>query len=153
MVLFADDTTVSAIGSNYIEVERIIVKDLEVVNEWLAHNKLIVNWLKNKHMVLGSDSNGGSSPLSINNHLIDLVDNVKLLGVEIDSQLKQIKAICSKVNRKAFILSRRFYLFNRDFKTILFKLFILPHFDYCSTLFCFNNCSILSKCYSADLLD
>ena len=98
-------------------------------------------------MVLGSDSNCISLPLWIKNHRSI---NVKLFGVEIDSQLKldkQIRDICSKLNRKAFILSWPFYLFNPDFKSILFKLFIFPNFDYCSTLFYFNNCSILSKFY------
>ena len=144
MVLFADDTTISAIGSSFDEVKLIIIKDLECINEWLAHNRLIVNWSKTNHMVLGSNMDDDLPTLSISNHVI----------VEIDSNLKldkHINAICSKVNKKAFILSRRFYLFNLDFRSILFKLFIMPHFDYCSSLFCFNNCSTLYKCYIKNL--
>ena len=33
------------------------------------------------------------------------------------------------------MLSRNLYLFSMDFCSILFKLFILPFFDYCSSLF------------------
>ena len=33
------------------------------------------------------------------------------------------------------MLSRNLYLFSMDFRSILFKLFILPFFDYCSSIF------------------
>ena len=43
--------------------------------------------------------------------------------------------LCKKINVKLFILSRCAHLFNLNFKTVLFKLFIQSHFDYCSTVF------------------
>ena len=41
-------------------------------------------------------------------------------------------------------------MFSSNFRTILFKLFIMPNFEYCSTLFSHNgNNSILTKLYKA----
>lgn len=107
-------------------------------------------------MVIGSTTKEASL-LAINGNTLERLDSVKLLGVEIDSQLKfdkHINAVCSKVNKKAYLISRRFFLFDRNFRNILFKLFILPHFEYCSSLF-YNTYSsitnILYKCFKKNL--
>ena len=66
------------------------------------------------------------------------VSDVKLLGVHFDSKLDfniHCNNICKKVNTKLFRLKKHSFLFTNDFKIILFKLFILPIFDYCSSLF------------------
>lgn len=95
--------------------------------------------------------------LTVNNANIERVEQVRLLGVEVDSQLKfdkNVDKVCAKVNQKAFLISRKFFLFDSNFKTILFKLFLLPHFDYCSTLFTFTSASNLNKlnrCYYKNL--
>jgi hypothetical protein len=63
--------------------------------------------------------------------------------VTIDNKLKfDIHTIdlCEKVCFKFRILSICAFLFDAEFKEILIKLFILPSYDYCSTLFYhFNN--------------
>ena len=43
--------------------------------------------------------------------------------------------LCKKVSNKIRTLNRCAFLFEAEFKIILFKLFILPSYDYCSTLF------------------
>ena len=46
-----------------------------------------------------------------------------------------ISLLCNRVNCKIRLLSRSLYLFSMDFRSTLFKLFIQPFFDYCSSLF------------------
>ena len=58
-------------------------------------------------------------------------------GVIIDDELKfdkQVTNTCIKANYKSKLISKSFYLFNIKFRTSLFKIFIIPYFDYCSTL-------------------
>jgi hypothetical protein len=48
---------------------------------------------------------------------------------------RHTKDLCKIVNYKIRTLNRFAFLFEAEFKIILFKLFILPSYDYCSTLF------------------
>jgi hypothetical protein len=69
---------------------------------------------------------------------IPYVEKTKLLGVIIDNKLKfdlHTIDICKKVSYKIRTFNRCAFLFEAEFKIILFKLFILPSYDYCSTLF------------------
>ena len=69
---------------------------------------------------------------------IPYVEQTKLLGVIIDEKLIfDIHTIdfCQKVSFKIRTLSMCAFLFNAEFKEILFKLFILLSYDFCSTLF------------------
>ena len=125
--LFADDTTIS-FSSN--------------VDCWLKHNKLIINHSKTNAMFFTNNTRevNGSPPLNIilNNQNILYVSKIKVLGVIIDNLLKfdlHTIAICHKVNFKVRTLKKCAFMFGIKFKVILFKMFILSSFEYCSTLF------------------
>ncbi len=65
------------------------------------------------------------------------VKEARLLSVIIDTGLgfkPHIDTVCKKVNIKTHLLSRS-GLFPKDFELTFFKLFIIPHFDYCFTIF------------------
>ena len=69
---------------------------------------------------------------------IPFVTSFKLLGVIVDNKLKfdlHTISICRKVCFKIHTLQKCAYLFDLNFRIILFKLFIQSSFDYCSTLF------------------
>ena len=95
--------------------------------------------------------------ITVGPNTLSQVQETKLLGVIIDQNLSfnsHVKQICSKVNRKAFLISRNFRLFSPKFRIILFKLFILPNFDYCSTLLIQSsslNMEKLRKCYKRNI--
>ena len=64
---------------------------------------------------------------------------LKLLGVTIDSKLNfetYASMIKNSVNRKLYSIKRLFYLC-QSVKLQFFKSFIMPHFDYCSTIYCY----------------
>ena len=155
LVLFADDTTITATGIDYDEAKDNIYDDLKLISDWLAHNRLTVNWSKTNFMVIGSADE--TNQLPIDDVIIERVKHTRLLGVEIDDELKfdrHITNICSKINRKAFVISRRFFLFNKKFKSTLFKLFLMPHFEYCSSIFALTtseNRTRLDKCFTKNI--
>ena len=68
---------------------------------------------------------------------IEVVEEFKLLGVTIDNKLsfkKHVANIRISVNKRLYSIKRLFFL-HFSVKLQFFKAFILPHFDYCSSLF------------------
>jgi len=82
---------------------------------------------------------------------LKVVEQFKLLGVTIDNKLNfetyasMIKKI---VNRKLYSIKRLFYLC-QSVKLQFFKIFIMPHFDYCSTIYCYFPKATLQKIYNS----
>ena len=73
--------------------------------------------------------------------------NMKLLGFIIDNKLtfnEYVESLVKLINKKLFAIKNIFYL---SFKTKLkfFKTFILPHFDYCASIFIYFNKTVLEK--------
>ena len=69
---------------------------------------------------------------------IPFVTKFTLLGVTLDQYLTfdlHTISICSKINWKISVLKKSSYLFDLKFRVILFKLFIISKYDYCSSLF------------------
>ena len=50
--LYADDTDISASTSNLKYIEKLINEDLDNINKWLIANKLSLNVIKTKYMIL-----------------------------------------------------------------------------------------------------
>lgn len=140
ILLFADDTTISLGGSGIDLVCKKITQDLNEINTWLNHNRLLLNIEKTQamHFKPKNKSNKNNPELKCNNLPIKFVDSAKLLGVIIDNKLRfdlHSISVCKKVNARTFLLTKSLYIFSLNFRPILFKLFILPNFDYCSTIF------------------
>ena len=130
VILFADDTTLSIEYEYIAKLKNIVDIDLVYISEWYMVNWLILNTSKTNAMILAS---------SINKFV--LLESVKLIGVFIDCRLNfsiHISELCEKINRKANILSRCFFMYSRHFRVTLFKLFIMSNFDYFSSLFLFT---------------
>jgi hypothetical protein len=145
LCLFADDSTLTSGNENHETLFKHVDEDLLLVNEWINFNRLLMNWSKTNGMALNVPKYSKlniASDFRFNDKIINLVSNVKLLGVHLDNKLDfriHCDTICKRVNSKLFCLNKHSYLFTEEFKIILFKLFILPIFDYCSVLFITTN--------------
>ena len=51
--MYADDTNLSVVGNNVLDIEQNLNQDLENVNEWLIANKLTLNQSKTEFMLIG----------------------------------------------------------------------------------------------------
>ena len=95
LTMYADDTSISYASKNIGELNTIINRDLDCLNKWLQGKKLSVNVVKTQAMVIGSqpnfkkiaDKRVDTPFFSIGDSAIDLVKNVKYLGVQLDSNL------------------------------------------------------------------
>jgi hypothetical protein len=85
--------------------------------------------------------------IKINDKVIQVVHEFKLLGVTIDDKLKFDKYV-SDVKKKVYCKLysiKRLYQLSFDVKLQFFKTFILPHFDYCLSLCIYMNNQTLTR--------
>ena len=86
--LFADDTVLSISESNSTELQSIVNRELEKVNEWLHFNKLSLNYSKTSYMIVSRKNNQLTDfDVKINDKTIMRTACVKYLGVFIDDKL------------------------------------------------------------------
>ena len=148
-ILFADDTTLFLADLSYTKLLSRFREYFKEVFVWINHNKLFLNWSKTKFMIINSKKAGARHPpnIEIENNLIEVVSDFKLLGCTIDDKLhfdKHVKNLKSSVCSKLFAIKNLFFL-SFDIKVHFFKTFLLPHFDYCSSLFVYLSNFLVNK--------
>ena len=146
-ILFADDTS---LYDSDTDLNKLISKfqiKFRQVKEWTDHNHLFINWSKTKIMCLSNSTKWLPSEIDLCGNRIEVVSNFKLLGCTIDNKLTfeyHIESVIKKVNSKLNLIKNIFFL-NEEIKVHFFKTFILPHFDYCSTLFIYFSKTLIDK--------
>lgn len=98
--LFADDTAVALADVN---VERAIVNmntEMGSLYEWLCGNKLKLNTIKTKYMIIGNKNTQNlQNKIYINGTEIERVTEIKYLGIMIDEKL-QFSKHCESMEKK-----------------------------------------------------
>jgi len=171
--LYADDTTMSSFGKHIDLIIKDLESDLFLVEEWLLHNRLLINWKKtqaihfsrsprSKDIALNNNPNVDLSQhkyINFNHKNIKFVRTFKLLGVIVDNRLNfedHTVSICKKVNSITGLLKKGSYLFTDKIKPTLFKLFIMNRFEYCGVtwLHSINQVCLdhLEKCFAKSIL-
>jgi len=77
--------------------------------------------------------------IMIQNKTINVIDQFKLLGI-----IPQVASLRIKINQRLFSIKKIFFIEN-SVKLKFFKTFILPYFDYCSTLLIYYPKSTIQK--------
>jgi len=102
-IVFYADAYYAAPSSS--ELNDVLNKELQVLHDWIACNKLVLNIPKTKSILIGSRHTLSCCPkldLKLNNVTIVQVESVELLGVMLDSRLSfsnHIYQIISKMGR------------------------------------------------------
>ena len=110
VVSYADDITILAIGTILKSLENRLNSYLESLNDWLTDRKLILSLPKSSTTVFTTWSREMSvkPDVKINNITLE-VENTKILGVTLDSQLnfgKHASKFCEKVQQRNNILKK-----------------------------------------------
>ena len=108
-----------------------------IVN-WYAINGLKANPEKFQAMILGKKTY--DFHFKIGNVEIDKETSINLLGVNLDNKLnfsKHISNICVRVHNQIQVIKRFRHILSSSTKARLYKAFIKPHFQYCSTIWHF----------------
>ncbi|KAJ8017557.1 hypothetical protein HOLleu_44948 [Holothuria leucospilota] len=141
--MYADDTTLSVSGGNINDIERKLTVDMAEITKWINKNKLALNVAKTKCMLLTSSQRrrfldrGGDLHIEINNTRIECVDKVKCLGVMIDKDLlfhEHVSSVSSNCLKKIGLLKKSSSLLDSHHLSMLYNAFILPHLNFCSTV-------------------
>jgi Reverse transcriptase (RNA-dependent DNA polymerase) len=146
--LFADDTLISYSGTCLLEICGRINVFLLKLEDWLKRNKLKLNVTKSKCMLLTSsptakakvmnDQNNMKAPIIMEKCHLEFVDEFKYLGVIIDQHLgmsKNVEYVAKKMSKKVGFLIRVGRYLSLSTRMLIYKSIVLPHIDYCSTLF------------------
>ena len=90
--MFADDTILLA-SSDYLNVEELkntLSREVSNVNEWVTNNKLPLNCSKTKTILIDGPrlrKMFRKLEIELNGSVLQQVQDVKLLGLELDEQL------------------------------------------------------------------
>ena len=145
-ILFADDTTLVEYDPC---LETLITKfktRFARLNTWIDQNKLFINWSKTKFMIVSNDVIKPNY-IMIGTTGVEVVDHFKLLGCTVDDKLtfsKHVDSLVKTIRQKLFAIKKIFFL-SYKIKLHFFKTFILPHFDYCASLFIYFSKTLLEK--------
>ena len=139
--LFADDGTVSVIGSDVQDINQQLNSILFDIVLWCKQNQMHLNLSKTHCMCVASRQKlahiDDKLNISIGGTVLSQVNSEKVLGVMIDNKLTwshHINHIISKVNSLLALLRRiKKYLDHRT-RVTFYNAYILPHFDFCCTI-------------------
>ena len=114
---------------------------------WCSFNKLDLNLKKTFIMFITNKRLKLPKIIQTNGSDIQVVTSVKILGIIIDNKLNFLE-YASKlrliITKKLFSIKRLFFLCTAV-KIQFFKSFILPYFDYCSSIFIYFPKTTLQK--------
>ena len=111
--LFADDTSLYKSNKDIDELIKDFNKSIQPLSEWCTFNRLDINWSKTFCMFITNKNIKKPKELLINGKTVKVVEDFKLLGVNLDSKLtfaKHTSMICLQINKKLFSIKRLFYL-------------------------------------------
>jgi len=143
--IFADDTTLSATGNSVEDVHSTLQSEINIVQSWCENNTMIPNAEKTKTMYISASNHAKAIPdqkLLLRNQQIENTCIEKLLGVHIDHNLNwkvQVENTLKKCNSLLYLLLRIRFFINVHVRKMFFNAYILPHLDYCCTIW--GNCS------------
>ena len=145
--LYADDTTIYHHGSDLDSLLSSFSAKLQHLLDWIKYNRMSINWSKTKVMFITKKHVEIPKTLNIDGNAVDVVNKFKLLGVVIDKDLSfkdHVDSLKIAVNRKLFSYKKLFFL-SFHTKVQFFKTFILPHFDYCLSLYIYFDKTLLDS--------
>ena len=113
--LYADDTTLTSCA-NFSSIDRLeqnLNSSIAEIAEWAVFNKLLINESKTKAILITAkrlpSKINYEMALTINGTKLEVVPSVKLLGLEIDSELSfnsHVEKLCTKLSQRIGILKK-----------------------------------------------
>ena len=133
--LYADDTTQYMADESPVVLQYVINKDMERLSTWLNVNYLQANGDKTQAMILGNSTY--HYDLEFDGTSIDIKEHLKILGVCLDNKLsykEHTNVMLKRVYAKIAALRRLKRLVPANTLLLLYRSFVLSHFDYCNSL-------------------
>lgn len=145
---FADDNTLIACEKNIEDTKTILEEEGKLAIKWFQSNQMKPNQDKFHYIQAGKIPDDSTNHISIQNNHITAENEVKILGVIIDTTLqykKQISEVCKKAGRQINALRRISPFLNNNAKLTAFRCFIRSHFNYSPLIWLGNSNTHLNK--------
>ena len=107
ILVFADDCSLLACGTDPTETAEQLNRDLSKISTWAQKWKVKFNPGKTKDLIFSNKSLNNSPPLIFNNDFIERISKHRHLGVYLSSNLDwtfQINDVCLRANKKLSVL-------------------------------------------------
>ena len=130
---YADDTTISYCAENSDDLINKLESCANIVTDWFIENGMKANPNKYQAIVFGNKTDAPVS-FNIKGNILKCINDVKLLGINIDSNLnfdEHIKSICTKASRQINAIMRLSNVLDVNVKESMYKTFIKSTFNYC----------------------
>ena len=145
---YADDNTLSKVDVSLDKVVGDLTKDANISIDWLTNNDMIANPSKFQAIFPTKLKNQQNISIQIKDKTISSSNEVEVLGLTIDENIKFEKYI-SKICQSASGQLHAIYRLNRYLKpetrTLVINSFILSNFSYCPLTWCFLSARQRSK--------
>jgi hypothetical protein len=132
-LIYADDTTLVATGSNSSETAEILNRDLSKISRWAKAWKVKFNASKSKDMIFSNQLLNNSLPVTLDDTVIDRVGRHKHLGVTLTPTLEwdtHLKNVIRQANLKMSILYKVKEL-SRATLALMYKMHVRSCIEYC----------------------
>ena len=142
--MHADDTSLCYQSSDIDQLNEAINNDLKQLDIWLQGNKLSLNVAKTNSMLVATkqkhnilNSRNDDLDLKIRDNDLEIIQETKYLGVQIDNSLnwkEHIKIVSTKVSRAIGFLKHAKTILGQETLKILYTGIVEPHFRYCCSV-------------------
>ena len=133
-LLYADDTAIFFEAQSQSELQKQIDNDLPKIVNWFNSNKLSINASKTYCQLYNNTTAVVDVNVSISNERIKFTDQIKYLGMYIDSDMKwrsHINHITSILSRNVGIIKKSSFFLKRKHLLLLYNSLFLPYINYC----------------------
>ena len=147
--LFADDDTLTCSDPSVLNLTNCLNEDLKNFQDWCIRNNMVVNVPKTKVMFIASRNAAirileKNLDLKLSDETIRITTKKQLLGIHIDNTLSWTAQVESTIKCSSLL-----HLLNRikcylpiPTRKLFFNSYILPHMDYCCTVWGNINCRL-----------
>ena len=145
---FADDNTITAVCDQLADLIKILEAEGELSVGWFRENEMVVNSDKFQAIILNRKETQAAQKLISDNKEIKTTNSIKLLGININDQLKfneHILILCSTAAMQLNALSRLQKYMGKSEKEAIINNFILSNFNYCPLVWHFSSCEPIKK--------
>ena len=137
VTLFADDTFLSMESHNFARLQMDVNQELKKVHDWLIANKLTLNVIKSKFMLLSNKRNicKDNFKVKLNGSKLERCSSYKYLGVYFDDKLDwktHVNYVCEKIGKVCGFLSKLRYCANKEVLKMVYFALVQSHIQYCN---------------------
>ena len=131
---YADDNTLSFSSPDYDHLISVLEAESQVLIDWFKENKMQANPDKFQVLAVGKKTFSKNPSIQIQQNTLSCEETVKLLGIDIDYQLKfdeHISNLCRKASQQLNVMKRLGSCLTKLNRLTIFHTFILSNFNFC----------------------